>query len=143
MDNPLGLVEPKRVDEQGNEKDATDDVNDVKALLHLNEEFSQQVSLRRASQSVAVQPISDIASINFLSQTLFEHAYPRHGVCDPCRPVRTKGHPKVATRIRSSIETSTKNRRKRSCGYCGEQGHISTDCGKRKATMSQNRGDEE
>lgn len=122
---------------------AKDDVTDVKALLQLNEKFSQTMSLRRANQTESFQHLSHVGSTELVAHPSPERLDPQLTVHDPLGPMKTKDRPKVATRIRSGIENSTENRRKRLCGYCGKQGHISTGCAKRRMAMHHIRGDEE
>ncbi|KAK8954280.1 Protein FAR1-RELATED SEQUENCE 5 [Platanthera zijinensis] len=54
---------------------------------------------------------------------------------DPIQ-VRTKGRPKIATRMHSSIEISQNNLKKRTCGACGNKGHYSTTCPKNKKVIA-------
>nr|XP_043623159.1 uncharacterized protein LOC122594937 [Erigeron canadensis] len=39
-------------------------------------------------------------------------------VSDPILPVKTKGRPKVSTRMKSSIEKALEPKKKKSCAYC-------------------------
>nr|KAJ0207813.1 hypothetical protein LSAT_V11C500281870 [Lactuca sativa] len=57
---------------------------------------------------------------------------PQLSVCDPLGPTTTKGRPKLASRINSSLEA----RKKRTCSYCQGLGHYATSCSKRKADES-------
>lgn len=123
-------------------EDAKEDPNDIKTLLHLIEQFLEKVSLRRASQRNSDQHQSHVASNEFVPQPSID-SYPQLMVRDPIGPVRTKGRPKIATRMGSGTKMSTEKRRKRSCGYCGELGHISTGCGKCKLAMHHIRGDQD
>lgn len=61
-----------------------------------------------------------VSSTEFVPQISID-SYPHIIIRDPNAPVKTKRHPKVATRIRSGIETSVK---------CKEQGHIYNSCTK-------------
>ncbi|XP_061359450.1 protein FAR1-RELATED SEQUENCE 5-like [Gastrolobium bilobum] len=49
-------------------------------------------------------------------------------VRDPTQAVKTKGRPKVASRIKSSIELAAKQQK--TCSYCREKGHNKTSCKK-------------
>ncbi|KAK2986172.1 hypothetical protein RJ640_006207, partial [Escallonia rubra] len=51
---------------------------------------------------------------------------------DPTAPVKTKGRPKVATRLKSSIELAKEEKKQRTCAYCHGKGHYRTGCAKRK-----------
>lgn len=123
-------------------EDAKEDPNDVKTLLQVIKQFLEKVSLRRASQRNSDQHQSHVASNEFVPQPSID-SYPQLMVRDPIGPVRTKGRPKIATRMGSGTKMSTEKRRKRSCGYCGELGHIPTGCGERKLAMHHIRGDQD
>lgn len=56
-------------------------------------------------------------------------------VLDSVGHAKIKGRPKIPTRIRPETETSNQIKRKRSCGYCEEQGYTSTECAKCKFDM--------
>ncbi|CAI9272323.1 unnamed protein product [Lactuca saligna] len=53
-------------------------------------------------------------------------------VRDPLGPINTKGRPRVASRIKSSLEAP----KKRTCSYCQRLGHYATSCSKRKEDES-------
>ena len=53
---------------------------------------------------------------------------PQLSVRDPIGPTKTKGRPKTASRLKSSLEVP----KKRTCSYCGGLGHYATGCSKRK-----------
>nr|KAJ0192343.1 hypothetical protein LSAT_V11C800419870 [Lactuca sativa]KAJ0210957.1 hypothetical protein LSAT_V11C400218080 [Lactuca sativa] len=57
---------------------------------------------------------------------------PQLSVRDPLGPTTTKGRPKIASRIKSSLEAP----KKRTCSYCQRLGHYATSCLKRKADES-------
>ncbi|KAL7602925.1 protein FAR1-RELATED SEQUENCE 5-like [Lactuca sativa] len=50
-------------------------------------------------------------------------------VCEPLGPTTTKGRPKLASRIKSSLEAP----KKQTCSYCQGFGHYATSCSKIKA----------
>lgn len=64
------------------------------------------------------QHSSHVTSIEFVPQISID-SYPHIIILDPNAHVKTKGHPKIVTRIRSGIETSVE---------CKEQGHTYTGC---------------
>lgn len=116
-------------------EDAKEDPDDVTTVSSFYDQFLEKASLRRYSQtSMESTNYAPTRSTEWISEL---------DVRDPVGPVRTKGHPRIATRIRSGIETSNEIRRKRSCGYCGEQGHISTGCGKRKLSAQSLRDEQD
>nr|KAJ0204889.1 hypothetical protein LSAT_V11C500273180 [Lactuca sativa] len=57
---------------------------------------------------------------------------PQLSIRDPLGPTTTKGRPKLASRIKSSLEAP----KKRTCSYCQGLGHYATSCSKRKADES-------
>ncbi|CAI9301818.1 unnamed protein product [Lactuca saligna] len=57
---------------------------------------------------------------------------PQLSVRDPLGPSTIKGHPKVASRIRSSFEAP----KKCTCSYCQGLGHYATSCSKLKTDES-------
>ncbi|XP_039140569.1 protein FAR1-RELATED SEQUENCE 5-like [Dioscorea cayenensis subsp. rotundata] len=48
-------------------------------------------------------------------------------ILDP-KPVKSKGRPRVNTRIKSGIDLQLSVKRKRTCSRCGEKGHYMTTC---------------
>ncbi|KAK4275955.1 hypothetical protein QN277_018964 [Acacia crassicarpa] len=52
---------------------------------------------------------------------------------DPTQQIKTKRRPKVASRMKSSIEMSTKQ--KRTCSYYQGNGHYKTGCSKQKVCV--------
>ncbi|CAI9284465.1 unnamed protein product [Lactuca saligna] len=57
---------------------------------------------------------------------------PQLFVWDPLAPTNTKGRPKIASRIKSSLEVP----KKRTCSYSQGLGHYATSCSKRKVMSS-------
>ncbi|CAI9277452.1 unnamed protein product [Lactuca saligna] len=57
---------------------------------------------------------------------------PQLSVRDPLGPTNTKGRPKIASRIKSSLEVP----KKRTRSYCQGLGHYATSCSKRKVDES-------
>ncbi|KAK2976177.1 hypothetical protein RJ640_012463 [Escallonia rubra] len=51
---------------------------------------------------------------------------------DLAAPIKTKGHPKVATRLKYSNELAKEEKKQRTCAYCHGKGHYRTGCAKRK-----------
>lgn len=93
-------------------EDAKGDVADVKALIQLNEQFSQPVSLRRASRAVSFQHASHVASTGFVTQASFRQFNPSLTICDPVGLVKTKGCPKVATWVRSGMKRAPRTEKR-------------------------------
>ncbi|KAK8952478.1 Protein FAR1-RELATED SEQUENCE 5 [Platanthera zijinensis] len=50
--------------------------------------------------------------------------------------VKTKGRPKIASRIESGIEISQSQGKRRTCGTCGGKGHYSTTCPQKDKVIS-------
>lgn len=75
----------------------------------------------------------DLSHVNSTDENLnFVDFTPPIYVRDPTGPVKTKGRPKIPTRIRSALDLAEQNRKKRPCGSCDEKDHNSIDCPKRK-----------
>ncbi|GJV35725.1 putative ribonuclease H-like domain-containing protein [Tanacetum coccineum] len=51
---------------------------------------------------------------------------------DPINHVKTKGHPKAATRIKSGLEISMEAKKRNKCSYCNARSHNITRCPKKK-----------
>ncbi|XP_020243358.1 protein FAR1-RELATED SEQUENCE 5-like [Asparagus officinalis] len=71
----------------------------------------------------------DIPHVSTPISHTMEHI-PQIIVRDPDRPARTKGRPRNATRIQSSLEQAQekKEMKKRICSRCGELGYYRTSC---------------
>ena len=79
----------------------------------------------KALENVSQSPYKGISQVDMTPQlSVF--------VRDPIAPTNTKGCPKNATRIKSSLENVKK---KRTCSYCQTPGHYATGCPKRKVTV--------
>ncbi|CAI9275453.1 unnamed protein product [Lactuca saligna] len=79
----------------------------------------------KALENVSQSPYKGISQVDMTPQlSVF--------VRDPIAPTNTKGRPKNATRIKSSLENVKK---KRTCSYCRTPGHYATGCPKRKVTV--------
>ncbi|XP_023731549.1 protein FAR1-RELATED SEQUENCE 5-like [Lactuca sativa] len=77
------------------------------------------VSLENASQSSCM----GVSQVDMM---------PQLSIRDPLGPTTTKGRPKLASRIKSSLEAP----KKRTCSYCQGLGQYATSCSKRKADES-------
>ena len=67
------------------------------------------------------------------SQPIHSPITPIHDVHDPTHPIKTKGRPKGASRIKSSLELSAKPQK--TCRYCRGKGHNKTSCQKQKVQI--------
>ncbi|KAK8948873.1 Protein FAR1-RELATED SEQUENCE 5 [Platanthera zijinensis] len=81
--------------------------------------------LKNIKDSVQYSEPTSIAS-QVGSTPIFQESY-GISIRDPTI-VKTKGRPKIASRIESGIETSQAQVKKRTCGTCGGKGHYSTTC---------------
>nr|KAJ0207313.1 hypothetical protein LSAT_V11C500297420 [Lactuca sativa] len=61
---------------------------------------------------------------------------PQLSVCDPLGTTTTKGYPKLASRIKSSLEAP----QKRTFSYCQGLSHYATSCSKRKKLLGKDIG---
>lgn len=102
-----------------------DNRNEVAALINICDQFLEKVSFRKESQSGFVLYQSHVGSTEYIPSIDWR---PENVILDPVGPVKTKGHPKIATGIRFGIDTSSEKRQKRSCDYCREQRHINWMC---------------
>lgn len=93
-------------------EDVKEDPVDVTTMSSFYYQFLEKVSLRRSSRKVSTQHRRHVGSVDYAPTPSME-CYSDLSVREPVGPVRTKGHPKIATRIRSGIETCSKNRWKR------------------------------
>ncbi|KAK8946704.1 Protein FAR1-RELATED SEQUENCE 5 [Platanthera zijinensis] len=73
------------------------------------------------SQKSVILPYSEIGSSTVVPEM------PHISIRDPLK-VKTKGRPKLASRIIAGIETSQAIAKQRTCGSCGEKGHYATTC---------------
>ena len=64
-----------------------------------------------------------------------QHNAQQNFVSDPTIPVKTKGRPRVATRIKSGIEVAKETKKQRTCSYCGGKGHYITGCQQKKVSL--------
>ncbi|XP_023766136.2 protein FAR1-RELATED SEQUENCE 5-like [Lactuca sativa] len=75
---------------------------------------------------------SENASQSFCMGVSQVDMMPQLSVRDPLGPTTSKGRPKLASRIKSSLEAP----KKRTCSYCQGLGRYATSCSKRKADES-------
>ncbi|XP_061342591.1 uncharacterized protein LOC133288784 [Gastrolobium bilobum] len=100
--------------------EAKDCFHEIRRFDAITDEFIQQ-QLERKRKRIEEETISSIvpSESGFIhSQILLNY------VRDPTQAVKTKGHPKVTSRIKSSIELATKQQK--TCSYCREKGHNKT-----------------
>ncbi|GJS88825.1 FAR1-related sequence 5-like protein [Tanacetum coccineum] len=71
-----------------------------------------------------------------MSGTQVEESQPDVLVSDHIVRVKTKGRPKVATRIKSGMEASMNSKKQKACSYCRGTGHYITRCPKKGACKS-------
>lgn len=108
------------------DEDEKDDRNDVATLSSFCDQFLEKVSLPKESQSALYR--SQAGLIEYIPQSSM-NCHPGIIIRDPTGHVKTKGLPKIAMRIRSSIEASNENRQKKSCAFCEDKDTYQLDVG--------------
>ncbi|XP_077225429.1 uncharacterized protein LOC143858621 [Tasmannia lanceolata] len=106
--------------------------NDDFILKKLDEFYSElvvEIEQRKKERQVHIPVLASQVQSNSLPTQV-------PGICirDP-EVVKTKGRPREASRLKSSLELSQSNMGKQKCGGCGELGHNLRTC-KKKAKMS-------
>ncbi|XP_061373449.1 protein FAR1-RELATED SEQUENCE 5-like [Gastrolobium bilobum] len=111
--------------------EARDSISEVRRLDAMISEFLQ-LQLERKKKASEDEMVPTIyPSLVPDNVTQVSHI---NDVRDPTQLVKTKGRPRVASRIKSSMEMSTKQQR--TCSYCQGKGHYKTGCQKLKVTIS-------
>ncbi|XP_023748884.1 protein FAR1-RELATED SEQUENCE 5-like [Lactuca sativa] len=106
---------------------ASDSPTEIEKFNSFVIKFLEDQRIRKNSkefETVSLDPYRGISQIDMT---------PQLSVRDPVAPKNTKGRPKNATRIKSSLENMKK---KRTCSYCQILGHYATGCPKRKVDES-------
>ncbi|GKB26514.1 FAR1-related sequence 5-like protein [Tanacetum coccineum] len=101
---------------------AKDSLSEIKKFNNLVVKFLEEQVIRKKSKEIvnaSQDPCMESSQVDMM---------PQISVRDPEVPVTTKGRPKEATRIKSSLEAPKKRR----CSYCKELGHYQTACKKKK-----------
>lgn len=102
-------------------EEAGDSITEIEKLDSLlNEFYENQVERKKTQVDVPVENVSH--ETNSLSPIIH--------VQDPAHPVKTKGRPSKASRIKSSVRLSTKQQRR--CSHCKKKEHYRTGCSKYK-----------
>ncbi|XP_061343800.1 protein FAR1-RELATED SEQUENCE 5-like [Gastrolobium bilobum] len=107
--------------------EARDSISEVRRLDAMVSEFLQ-LQLERKKKTTEDEMVPTIfPSLVPDNVSQVSHI---NDVRDPTQLVKTKGRPRVASRIKSSVEMSTKQQR--TCSYCQGKGHYKTGCQKLK-----------
>ncbi|XP_021971456.1 protein FAR1-RELATED SEQUENCE 5-like [Helianthus annuus] len=101
---------------------ARDSLFEIKKLNTLLVKFLDEQSIPTKSKQL------EIASQDSNMGSSQVNMMPQISIRDPLAPVNTKGRPKNATRIKSSLEAP----KKRTCSYCKGKGHYISGCLKKK-----------
>ncbi|XP_061347848.1 protein FAR1-RELATED SEQUENCE 5-like [Gastrolobium bilobum] len=88
----------------------------IQQQLERKRKIIEDEAILQIVPSLTLEIVSQVSLINY--------------VRDPIHPIKTKGRPKVASRIKSSLELSLKQQK--TCSYCGGKGHNKTGCQKHK-----------
>ncbi|KAL7612830.1 hypothetical protein Lser_V15G07827 [Lactuca serriola] len=108
---------------------ASDSLTEIEKFNSFVIKFLEDQKIRKkpkAFENVSQDRYMGISQVNIMPQLSVS-------VRDPIAPTNTKGRPKNATRIKSSLQNVKK---KRTCSYCQGLGHYATGCPKRKVDES-------
>lgn len=107
---------------------ASDSLTEIEKFNSFVIKFLEDQKIRKkpkAFENVSQDRYMGISQVNIMPQLSVS-------VRDPIAPTNTKGRPKNATRIKSSLQNVKK---KRTCSYCQGLGHYATGCPKRKVIV--------
>ncbi|KAK2976484.1 hypothetical protein RJ640_002934 [Escallonia rubra] len=110
-----------------NGRNCPSEIHEIDAWL--SSFLEKQVARNNVEKLVGDKMVSQVGSSTCVSQMESMHQI---SIRDPVAPVKTKGRPKVATRLKSSIELAKEEKKQRTCAYCHGKGHYRTGCAKRK-----------
>ncbi|XP_076921248.1 protein FAR1-RELATED SEQUENCE 5-like [Bidens hawaiensis] len=104
---------------------ARDSPSEIKKLNSILMNFLEEQSVRTNSEQLE----TTIQNSNVGSSQV--NLMPQISIRDPQVKTNTKGRPKSATRIKSSLEAP----KKRACSYCKQPGHYISGCPKKKVSL--------
>ncbi|KAK2980958.1 hypothetical protein RJ640_025107 [Escallonia rubra] len=81
----------------------------------LNSFLEKQAARNNVEKLVGDKMVSQVGSSTSVSQMESMHQI---SIRDPTAPIKIKGLPKVATRLKSSIELAKEEKKQRTCAYC-------------------------
>ncbi|KAK2976094.1 hypothetical protein RJ640_009526 [Escallonia rubra] len=110
-----------------NGRNCPSEIHEIDAWL--SSFLEKQAARNNVEKLVGDKMVSQVGSSICVSQTESMHQI---SIRDPAAPIKTKGRPKVATRLKSSIELAKEEKTQRTCAYCHGKGHYRTGCAKRK-----------
>ncbi|KAK2981152.1 hypothetical protein RJ640_013474, partial [Escallonia rubra] len=110
-----------------NGRNCPSEISEIDAWL--SSLLEKQAARNNVEKLVGDKIVSEVGSSTCVSQIESMHQI---SICDPATPVKTKGRPNVATRLKSSIELTKEEKKQRTCAYCHGKGHYQTGCAKRK-----------
>ncbi|KAK2981640.1 hypothetical protein RJ640_000206 [Escallonia rubra] len=110
-----------------NGRNCPSEIHEIDAWL--SSFLEKQAARNNVEKLVGDKMVSQVGSSICVSQTESMHQI---SIRDPAAPIKTKGRPKVATRLKSSIELAKEEKKQRTCAYCHGKGHYRTGCAKRK-----------
>ncbi|KAK2971069.1 hypothetical protein RJ640_022624 [Escallonia rubra] len=113
-------------------EDGMDFPSEIRQLNECLDSFLAEQAIRKnANQLLKEERLSQLNSDACISQV--EHMH-QISIRDPAAPVKTKGRPKIATRLKSGLELAKEAKKQRTCSNCGVKGHNKSGCPKRKIT---------
>ncbi|KAK2995203.1 hypothetical protein RJ640_000508 [Escallonia rubra] len=115
-----------------NGRNCPSEIREIDAWL--NSLLEKQAARNNMEKLVGDKMVSQVGSSTNVSQIESMHQI---SIRDPAAPIKTKGRPKVATRLKYSIELAKEEKKQRTCAYCHGKGHYRTGCVKRKVNRAQ------
>ncbi|KAK2989347.1 hypothetical protein RJ640_013528 [Escallonia rubra] len=112
-----------------NGRNCPSEIREIDAWL--NSLLEKQAARNSMEKLVSDKMVSQVGSSTNVSQIESMHQI---SIRDPAAPIKTKWRPKVATRLKYSIELAKEEKKQRTCAYCHGKGHYRTGCAKRKDT---------
>ncbi|KAK2969824.1 hypothetical protein RJ640_023553 [Escallonia rubra] len=113
-------------------KDGMDFPSEIRKLNECLDSFLAEQTIRKnGNQLLNYGRLNQQHSDACISQVERMHQI---SIRDPTAPVKTKGHPKIATRLKSGMELAKEAKKQRTCSNCGIKGHNKSRCPKRKIT---------
>ncbi|KAK2989936.1 hypothetical protein RJ640_013860, partial [Escallonia rubra] len=103
----------------------------LRLLVHVSKFEKAGILCKHMLYILKKKKINDLPKYFILPRWTI-HARYKISIRDLAAPIKTKGHPKVATTLKYSIELAKEEKKQRTCAYCHEKGHYRTSCAKRK-----------
>ncbi|KAK2972602.1 hypothetical protein RJ640_007071 [Escallonia rubra] len=116
-----------------NARNSPSDICEVDSWL--SSFLEKQTARKNEDNLIGGKMVSQVGSNTCISQVKTMNQI---SIRDPTAPVKTKGRPKVANRLKSSIELAKEEKKQRTCAYCHGKDHYQTGCAKRMVSFEMN-----